>query len=216
MTKHVNADSIICGNRSDIFAFFRGRDIDDVDRLAQRALTIILRTDHLPQTGFEVDTDPFAANMFASAALGSINRTLTTYPFVRESDDSPDEDEEACFESAEELIEMAERLAGTSEVLFFAGMFPPCIDMPQMSHERMREVADAGVRSFGELFGEPDFAVLGVTGASFDMSTMEHAGSSLAHHEGLLSLTGGFLNDPHEHEELMAAFERSEAGRTKD
>src|SRR5947208_622095 len=92
MTKHVNADSIIRGSRRDIERFFHGRDIDDVDRLAQRALTIILATNHLIQTGDEVDTDPFCANMFASTALESINSTFKTYPFVRESEHGPEDD----------------------------------------------------------------------------------------------------------------------------
>lgn len=110
MTKHVNADSILRGNFCDIVKFFHGRDIDDVDRLAKRALSVIFNTKDLVQTGDEVDTDPFGANMFASAALESINSTLTTYPFVRVSNVSPEKDEETVFETAEQLIEMAEGL----------------------------------------------------------------------------------------------------------
>ncbi len=117
MTKHVNADSIIRGNFCDIVKFFRGRDLDAVDRLAQRALNIILRTDHLVQTGNEIDTDPFTANMFANAALTSINRTLKTYPFVRESDEAAEADKDAVFAAAEKQIESAERLSPDRDVI---------------------------------------------------------------------------------------------------
>lgn len=117
MTKHVNAESIIRGNFCDIVKFFRGRDLDAVDRLAQRALNIILRTDHLEQTGYEVDTDPFSANMFAGAALGSISASIKQYPFVRVSPASANvavcetaEQQDAVLDSAEDMMEMAEGL----------------------------------------------------------------------------------------------------------
>jgi hypothetical protein len=71
MTNNVNADSVLTGNFCDIVKFFRGRAVDETDRLAQRALSVILKTNHLVQTGDEVDADPFSANWFASTALES-------------------------------------------------------------------------------------------------------------------------------------------------
>jgi hypothetical protein len=116
MTKHVNADSILSGNFCDIVKYFRAADIDDVDRLAQRALTIILKTDRLVQTGEEVDTDPFTANMLASSALKSINCTLKTYPFLKAPEEEPAADEDAVFASALDLVEMAEKLMSRSQM----------------------------------------------------------------------------------------------------
>lgn len=116
MTK-TNRDSILQTEFSDIVSHFRGRKIDDADQLAQRALSVIFLTDHLVQTGYEADTDPFTANMFASSALGSINASVKRYPFVRVTEQYADvgicqtEDErDAALDSAENLIEMAEGL----------------------------------------------------------------------------------------------------------
>lgn len=121
MRKHSNRESVLQGNFCDVVNFFRGRDIDDVDRLAQRALTIIMSTDHLVQTGDEENTDPFCANMFASSALGMLNEHLTTYPFVREPRGGEPcqttADEDAVFASAEEMIEMAEGLMWPEPIL---------------------------------------------------------------------------------------------------
>ncbi|MGH6754540.1 MAG: hypothetical protein ACREDP_20495 [Bradyrhizobium sp.] len=170
MTKQVNADSILRGNFCDIVNFFRGRDIDDVDRLAQRALTIILRTNHLVQTGDEVDTDPFCANMFASSALEAISATLKTYPFVRASKHGPDEDEEACFASAEQLIEMAEDLSPDPAML---------------------RLIDDAVGAFQQMFGDPPMSgTSGGLSESFDLSQMEHAGCGCEgdhEHAGLIT-----------------------------
>jgi hypothetical protein len=121
MNTHANPDSILQGKFCDIVNFFRDRAADDADRLAQRALTVILSTNHLVQTGYEVNTDPFSANMFASSALGSLNEKIRNYPFVRDSasceeeergifSDISDEEYDAVLASAETLIEMAEGL----------------------------------------------------------------------------------------------------------
>lgn len=116
MTK-TNRDSILLTNLSDIVGHFRGRQVDDADHLAQRALAVIFLTDHLVQTGYEADADPFSANMFASAALGSISARVKTYPFVRVSAQCADlamcetqEERDQVLDSAEDMIEMAEGL----------------------------------------------------------------------------------------------------------
>jgi len=116
MTKS-NRDSILQSNFCDIVNHFRGRKVDDADQLAQRALSIIFLTDHLVQTGYELDTDPFTANMFATAALGAINASVKRYPFVRVSPTYADvawceteEQRDAVLDSAEDQIEMAEGL----------------------------------------------------------------------------------------------------------
>jgi hypothetical protein len=112
-----NRDSILLSNLSDIVGHFRGRQVDDVDQLAQRALSVIFLTDHLVQTGYEADTDPFSANMFAGAALGAINASVRSYPFLRPSPQyagavmcETEEQRNAVLESAEDMIEMAEGL----------------------------------------------------------------------------------------------------------
>lgn len=116
MTKS-NRDSILQANFCDVVNYFRGRQTDDADQLAQRALTIIFLTDHLVQTGFEVDTDPFSANMFAGAALGSISCSIKQYPFVRVAPGAADvspcqsaDERDAVLDIAEDMIEMAEEL----------------------------------------------------------------------------------------------------------
>lgn len=165
MTKHVNAESIIRGNFCDIVKFFRGRDLDAVDRLAQRALSVILRTDHLVQTGNEVDADPFTANMFASAALTSINRTLRTYPFVRASSEAAEADEDAVFASAAKQIESAERLSPDPKLL---------------------AIAKNAMDFYQQMLGDPNFnayrsqgpVAVGIPHTSWsDFGGMEHAGN---------------------------------------
>ncbi|MGH6754541.1 MAG: hypothetical protein ACREDP_20500, partial [Bradyrhizobium sp.] len=116
MTK-CNRDSILQSNFCDIVNYFRERKLDGADQLAQRALSILFLTDHLVQTGDELDTDPFCANMFAGAALGAISASIKNYPFVRVAPDYADvavcetaEQQEAVLDSAEDVIEMAEGL----------------------------------------------------------------------------------------------------------
>jgi hypothetical protein len=121
MNTHANPDSILQGHFCDVVNFFRDRAVDDADRLAQRALTVIFSTDQLVQTGNEVNTDPFCANMFASSALRSLNENIRRYPFVRGSgscdgeavgifSDISDEEYDAELACAKSLIEMAEGL----------------------------------------------------------------------------------------------------------
>ena len=206
MTKHVNAESIIRGNFCDIVKFFRGRDLDAVDRLAQRALSVIFRTDHLVQTGNEVDADPFTANMFASAALTSINRTLRTYPFVRASSEAPEADEDAVFASAAKQIESAERLS---------------------PDPRLLAIAENAMAFYQQMLGDPNFnayrgvgpAAVGIPHASWsDFGAMEHAGTAqesdgdvvstpyyFSPSRRLLVLTDGFKNDEAGYERAMAA-----------
>lgn len=116
MTK-TNRDSILQSEFADIVRHFSGRKLDDADQLAQRALSVIFLTDHLVQTGYEADADPFSANMFACAALGAINASVKPYPFVRDNPADADvrmcqtaEEREAALDSAEDIIEMAEGL----------------------------------------------------------------------------------------------------------
>ena len=117
MNRHSNPDSVLQGNFCDIVNFFRGQEGDDADRLAHRALTIILSTNHLVQTGDEVDTDPFCANMFASSALGSISERIKRYPFVRIPAHcgegvlcASQEEVDDLLDLVEDMIEMAEGL----------------------------------------------------------------------------------------------------------
>ncbi len=129
MNRHSNPDSILQGNFCDIVNFFRGKECDDADRLAQRALSIVLSTNHLVQTGYEVDTDPFCANMFASSALGSISENIKRYPFVRQPSWLPvvepfvelsAEAYDAILDSVEDMIEMAEGLMPARVEMTFA------------------------------------------------------------------------------------------------
>jgi hypothetical protein len=131
MNKNSNADSILQGNFCDIVNYFRGSSCDDADQLAQRALTIVLLTNHLVQTGYEVDADPFMANMAASTALGLISQTIKRYPFVsipaHRADVTlckSDAEREAILDSAEDMVEMAERLLPSSRWLALRAQSP--------------------------------------------------------------------------------------------
>ena len=111
-------ESTLTGKFSDIIDFLSAAGADEADQLARRAVGIIITTD-APQTGEETDTDPFVANMLASAALVSISENIKHYPFVNNSADfdqaamfgitsgiTPDE----VLDSARSLIERAEAL----------------------------------------------------------------------------------------------------------
>ena len=74
-------ESTLTGKFSDIIDFLSAAGADEADQLARRAVGIIITTD-APQTGEEADTDPFVANMLASAALVSISESIKHYPFV--------------------------------------------------------------------------------------------------------------------------------------
>ena len=113
-------ESTLTGKFSDIIDFLSAAGADEADHLARRAVGIIITTD-APQTGEEADTDPFVANMLASAALVSISESIKHYPFVNNSADfdqaallgasagiTPDE----VLLSARDLIERAEALLG--------------------------------------------------------------------------------------------------------
>lgn len=140
MNRHSNPDSILQGNFCDILNFFRGKECDEADRLAQRALSIVLSTNHLVQTGDEVDTDPFCANMFAGSALGSISESIKHYPFVRQPSwraaDAPvdlsDDDYNDILDAAENMIEMAE------------GLMPPRLDPADIAAERFFAIGSHG------------------------------------------------------------------------
>lgn len=113
-------ESTLTGKFSDIIDFLSAAGADEADQLARRAVGIIIATD-APQTGEEADTDPFVANMLASAALVSISESIKHYPFVNNAADfdqaamlgvtagaSPDD----VLASARDLIERAEVLLG--------------------------------------------------------------------------------------------------------
>ncbi len=85
MTRQSNSDSILTGNFGNIIDFMVFSGTDEADQLARRAVSIILATDNMPQTGEEANTDPFVANMLASDALASISENITHYPFVRDT-----------------------------------------------------------------------------------------------------------------------------------
>ncbi len=114
-TKH-QITSTLTGKFSDIVDFLTAPNADEADQLARRAVGIIATTDR-PQTGEEVDTDPFVANMLASAALVSISENIKQYPFVSNSADF-DQAAMLCpggldvIDTARELIERAEALIG--------------------------------------------------------------------------------------------------------
>lgn len=178
MTKNARVDSILQGNFCDVVNFFRDRDLDEVDRLAQRALSILFRTDHLKQTGSEVDTDPFTANMFATIALAAINQTLTTYPFLKPSSEGPEADEQEVFDRALENIETAERLYPDPEIL----------------SAFLRVQVSSAVDAFEELFGKyapVEGLIVVFDGADFDAASMEnivgrpegYTGTQVAQHE---------------------------------
>jgi hypothetical protein len=117
MTRTTSIDSTLTGKFSDIIDFLIAGGTDEADQLACRAIGIILATDG-PQTGEESDTDPFVANMLASAALVSISENIKHYPFVRVSRDSFNFDQSGSMlgltadvlGSARSLIERAEAL----------------------------------------------------------------------------------------------------------
>lgn len=114
-------ESTLTGKFSDIIDFLSAAGADEADQLARRAVGIIVTTD-APQTGEESDTDPFVANMLASAALVSISESIKHYPFVNTN--SADFDQAAMLGattgitpdevllSARDLIERAEVLLG--------------------------------------------------------------------------------------------------------
>lgn len=116
MNTNHKIESTLTGKFSDIIDFLTAPGADEVDQLARRAVGIIVSTDR-PQTGEESDTDPFVANMLASAALVSISENLKHYPFVSNTADF-DQAALLCpgvrdlIESACELIERAETLLG--------------------------------------------------------------------------------------------------------
>jgi len=116
MNTNHKIESTLTGKFSDIIDFLTAQGADEADQLARRAVGVIISTDR-PQTGEESDTDPFVANMLASAALVSISENLKHYPFVS---NSADFDQSALLnpggldviESARELVERAETLLG--------------------------------------------------------------------------------------------------------
>ncbi len=78
---HSNSTTVIAKN--DFFSAINlllQRDSDQGDQLALRAVRIIMATD-LPQTGYEVNVDPFLANEFATSALLLLN-DHKHYPFI--------------------------------------------------------------------------------------------------------------------------------------
>lgn len=113
-------ESTLTGKFSDIIDFLSAHGADEADQLARRAVGIIITTDR-PQTGEEADTDPFVANMLASAALVSLSESIKHYPFVNTN--AADFDQAALLGaggitpdevllSARDLIERAEVLLG--------------------------------------------------------------------------------------------------------
>lgn len=111
-------ESTLTGKFSDIIDFLSVVGADEADQIARRAVGIIIATDG-PQTGEEADTDPFVANMLASAALVSISESIKHYPFVNNSADfdqaamlgvsagiTPD----GVLSSARDLVDRAEAL----------------------------------------------------------------------------------------------------------
>jgi hypothetical protein len=121
MTTTSKIASTLTGKFSDIIDFLTAAGADEADKLARRAVGIIVATD-APQTGEEVDTDPFVANMLASAALVSISESIKHYPFVSNSadfdqvamllGDTAGDGSTDVLASARELIERAETLLG--------------------------------------------------------------------------------------------------------
>lgn len=116
MTKR-NCDSILQGNPCDIVNHFRERELDYVDRLVQRAVAIVLATDQLNQTGYEVDCDQFTANMIASEALDSINASVRQYPFVRVATDAAPFTACPSEEALDEVLDSAEYMISKAEEL---------------------------------------------------------------------------------------------------
>lgn len=121
MTTTSKIESTLTGKFSDIIDFLTAAGADEADKLARRAVGIIVATD-APQTGEEVDTDPFVANMLASAALVSISESIKHYPFVKRSadfdqaamllGDTAGDGATDVLGSARQLIERAETLLG--------------------------------------------------------------------------------------------------------
>ena len=201
MNRHSNPDSVLKGHFCDIVNFFREDEWDFANDLAKRALRIILSTNHLVQTGNEIDTDPFCANMFASSALGSISESIKHYPFVRQPSWRTDPDEAvelseeayiAILDAAEDMIEMAE------------GLCPP------------PATPDSFPRSWNRyeyLAIEPetplDFDIKVWNGASKPVEA--DTNEFLARHRlamgRLQEFTLGFKNDDRANAELMAALE---------
>ena len=113
-SKSINS-TILSGKFADILDFLTVEG-DEVDSLAQHAIEIIICTD-VPQTGEEADTDPFVANMYASAALASLGE-IRHYPFIRrvQSDLDPFQSgsmrgsDQEIIASARQMIENAEAL----------------------------------------------------------------------------------------------------------
>ena len=85
MTKTSNNESIVQGNFCEIVNHFRQKEIDDVDRLVQRGLTIIFATERLFLLGTPSDDyDASTAHTYATAALGTIHAHIRNYPFLRD------------------------------------------------------------------------------------------------------------------------------------
>jgi hypothetical protein len=123
MSKATANTPTLTGNFSDVISFLARPDGDEADQLAQRAIFVMLAT-NLSQTGEEVDTDPFVANMFAHSALLTLSDHLKHYPFVRAPrplgwNDSGSmsgfADDAAVIESVRHLVESAERMLAQPE-----------------------------------------------------------------------------------------------------
>lgn len=116
MTTTSKIGSTLTGKFSDIVDFLFTGGADEVDRLACRAISVILATDG-PQTGDEANTDPFVANQLASAALVALSEKIKHYPFVRRSSDDLADFESQMLGITDDVVASSRSLVERAEAL---------------------------------------------------------------------------------------------------
>lgn len=86
MSSTNHADSVLRGNLCDVVKYFRNREIDDLDRLVQRGVSVILKTRGKPRFEGCFLTSAALAEGYADEALTVVSRSFRTYPFLRDAD----------------------------------------------------------------------------------------------------------------------------------
>lgn len=86
MSSNHHADSVLRGNFCDVVNYFRNREIDDLDRLVQRGVSVILKTRGKPRFEGCFLTSAALAEGYADEAITVVSRSFRTYPFLRDAD----------------------------------------------------------------------------------------------------------------------------------
>lgn len=110
MSSTNHADSVLRGNFCDVVKHFRNREIDDLDRLVQRGVSVLLRTRGKPRSQGDFLSSAALAEMYADEALTIVGRSFRTYPFLRDAEQVVTLADPSLLGHVQGLIGMAEQL----------------------------------------------------------------------------------------------------------